>query len=48
MAQSTTLHSDHLDTSLVAYLSKKYLVVVWEEGGEIHYKLTPQNSEDND
>lgn len=41
------LHSDHLDTSLVTYLSKKYLVVVWEEGGQIHYQLTPLDTDEN-
>ena len=42
------LTSEHLDPSLVAYLSKKYLVVVWEEGGQIYYKLSPYNQPDNE
>ena len=39
------LQSDHLDSSLVAYLSMKYLVVVWEAGGKINYQLTPYDQE---
>lgn len=35
-----TLTADDLDTELVQYLSRAYLVEVWESEGKIHYKLT--------
>lgn len=35
-----TLTADTLDTGLVEYLSRAYLVTVWEENGKIIYELT--------
>lgn len=34
------LTSRTLDAGLVEYLSRRYVVEVWREDDEIHYKLT--------
>lgn len=34
-----TLTSDRLDVGLVEYLSKSYVVTVYEDNGEIKYQL---------
>ena len=43
-----TLTSDCLDVGLVEYLSKAYVVTVYEENGEIKYQLSKiqQNGRD--
>jgi len=34
-----TLRSDHIDTGLVEHLCLRYEVEVWENEGEVYYKL---------
>lgn len=40
-----TLTSDSLDVDLVEYLSKAYVVTVYEENGEIKYQLGKVNKQ---